>query len=859
MSIQLELGFNDAPLRQGISAAQARLNELQSQITQLNSVIANTTSQEALRNALSALGEKQKEVRTITNGLKGSIKELADESTKAAAKINSIPKPKAESFTITSAVKTAGGDEINALQLRVNQYTASIERLNKVIANTKSQTQLTNALAALSQRQSELNTLTRLSAGAFELDSKKKDQAAKITNQATFALNNFNRVIQDAPYGLRGVANNIDPLVESFRTLSISTKNAGGPFKALKEALTSGAGIAFAISTVTSLLITFGDRIFNVGTKLDENKKKINEQAEEYKRLKDVIDSLKGSISDLTTIFGAGANAELVRVNALIAVVKNLSASDRERANALEQLKAINKSYFGDIDLSAAGLDKLTKRQEEYTDAIKNQQAQTGFINNLQQAETEIAKVETNIGRLEKKLIDLNTEISKTPKFTIGVAAGTGTFATPKETEEYRKLRLETEAINSELAKQKVILNDLNTERSKYAQGLIQNIDLGVKFRPLNEKDKKELEDKTKQIIAEAKRISKATEGFLDLKLGITVFDTEKEALKKAQDFLDKFRKGLYKLVPIGGPPVIEFPVGVKPPTAAELKEQLRVSDLRYLAGILMPTESEAAINETARSLRDRFLEGLKPRGEKPTDIFGDVLKDAKTIQDLFKTVEGVAKFEDLVSQIEDLKEAYKELGLTAPKIELSGPLFAVIANIKKAKEELEDLQKQQKKDLIEVNKIREAGDLLNTYLAPAFRGFFDELEKGGNVVNGFFRGFAESIKQVIEQFITLAAVSGILALLGIGTFRTNFAALSGISGRASGGPVSGNTPYLVGERGPELFVPAVSGSIVPNNSVGGFFGGGMGSGGGRSSVLRGQDILLAYARTQRSQLRVNG
>ena len=38
--------------------------------------------------------------------------------------------------------------------------------------------------------------------------------------------------------------------------------------------------------------------------------------------------------------------------------------------------------------------------------------------------------------------------------------------------------------------------------------------------------------------------------------------------------------------------------------------------------------------------------------------------------------------------------------------------------------------------------------------------------------------------------------------------------------GRASGGPVQGGTPYLVGERGPELFVPGRSGNIVPNNVV---------------------------------------
>lgn len=38
------------------------------------------------------------------------------------------------------------------------------------------------------------------------------------------------------------------------------------------------------------------------------------------------------------------------------------------------------------------------------------------------------------------------------------------------------------------------------------------------------------------------------------------------------------------------------------------------------------------------------------------------------------------------------------------------------------------------------------------------------------------------------------------------------------VPGRAIGGPVFGHRPYVVGEVGPELFVPNVSGSIVPND-----------------------------------------
>jgi hypothetical protein len=48
------------------------------------------------------------------------------------------------------------------------------------------------------------------------------------------------------------------------------------------------------------------------------------------------------------------------------------------------------------------------------------------------------------------------------------------------------------------------------------------------------------------------------------------------------------------------------------------------------------------------------------------------------------------------------------------------------------------------------------------------------------------------------------------------------------ITGRAAGGPVSiGSAPYIVGESGPELFVPSGSGTIMNNNRLGMMGGGG--------------------------------
>ena len=45
------------------------------------------------------------------------------------------------------------------------------------------------------------------------------------------------------------------------------------------------------------------------------------------------------------------------------------------------------------------------------------------------------------------------------------------------------------------------------------------------------------------------------------------------------------------------------------------------------------------------------------------------------------------------------------------------------------------------------------------------------------------------------------------------------------MTGRASGGSVTGGTPYMVGENGPEVFVPGIDGTIIPNGGMAGSSG----------------------------------
>ena len=94
----------------------------------------------------------------------------------------------------------------------------------------------------------------------------------------------------------------------------------------------------------------------------------------------------------------------------------------------------------------------------------------------------------------------------------------------------------------------------------------------------------------------------------------------------------------------------------------------------------------------------------------------------------------------------------------------------------------------------------------------------FDPFKNG---LKGMLSGFLNVIRRMIAE----AAAATILQSL-FGGFVGGGGFLGALAGalipRAMGGSVSAGTPYLVGERGPEMFVPGTSGNIVPNNKMGG-------------------------------------
>lgn len=172
--------------------------------------------------------------------------------------------------------------------------------------------------------------------------------------------------------------------------------------------------------------------------------------------------------------------------------------------------------------------------------------------------------------------------------------------------------------------------------------------------------------------------------------------------------------------------------------------------------------------------------------------------KDRKDFADSIKKL-----FEDTRTPLENYIERIQFLqGLLSNK-DIDPELFGRAVGL--AKDELTKFTEKGKSDIdILTDAINGFGNEFTSTLTEAFMT---------GKVN--FKDMVDSIQRDILRMLIKKNISD-PAVSFLGDFFKGFGA------RALGGPVSGNTPYMVGERGPELFVPNGSGSIVPNNKLGG-------------------------------------
>ncbi len=240
----------------------------------------------------------------------------------------------------------------------------------------------------------------------------------------------------------------------------------------------------------------------------------------------------------------------------------------------------------------------------------------------------------------------------------------------------------------------------------------------------------------------------------------------------------------------------------------------------------------QKGISEKVKGARDSVVSFFGDMYEKVVggsivpDMVDDVTAEFNRMDRSIRSTLGRMSIADEIEEAIDADVFIQALGRVTEEgfTPLEGKIKAVTSGITAFR----DTASSSLTDVIMGTKsLRDAlGEIVNNTLRALIQGFInlgitifilEPLER-------FLRRQVDNQRKLNSQLKTEIALRTVLA------FLTGGASL--FSPRALGGPVTANQPFLVGERGPELFVPNSSGNIVPNNEIGFNDGIAQGSGG---------------------------
>jgi hypothetical protein len=252
------------------------------------------------------------------------------------------------------------------------------------------------------------------------------------SNQATNALTNLSRVAQDAPYGFIGIANNLNPLLESFQRLQVSAGSTGGALKAMAGGLMGPAGIGLALGAVSSIIVAFGPKIMDFIKGTNEASK-----AEE---------KFAKSLSDAK----AQATETGIRLQAYISVSESANVSEERRAEAFKlvvsELSKVNEAYASTI----TNVDQARAAVNLYTQALVNQAITSRYIDELASKTIALADANKKIVQSGRDYYDNLEKQKNAYQGVTGVAIGYQ-LAIKNAKDENKDARVEAEGLKNEI------------------------------------------------------------------------------------------------------------------------------------------------------------------------------------------------------------------------------------------------------------------------------------------------------------------------------------------------------------------------------------------------------------------------
>jgi len=369
----------------------------------------------------------------------------------------------------------------------VTSAVTALEKLDKALVETvvsadKTQKSLSSLSAAVTRIPAPFansakgveafnKTLNNVTPGVDKLATSLSTGLRSGSAQASQALINVGRVAQDSAFGFIGIANNLNPLLESFQRLRAESGSNALALKALGSSLLGAGGIGLALSALTAIL-QFSQLGFSAWTRgFGESKSKIDE----VKKATDAFTETVKNLSQFQKDVSESSGKEIANLQILKGVIENVAKPMDVRLQAVKDIQKEFPQYFAGLTNEAILAGRVGDAYIRASNAIIQKSKAAAATTQVEKLYGEINQLEIERLNQNKSFNDKLIEIdAKTKKFI-----STATSSTAKSDISNAKVlqaaleRIETEKYN----KSKQLLDQQLADRKKQAQ---QFIDIAI-------------------------------------------------------------------------------------------------------------------------------------------------------------------------------------------------------------------------------------------------------------------------------------------------------------------------------------------------------------------------------------------
>lgn len=334
-------------------------------------------------------------------------------------------------------------DKINNQLITLKNTLATLPEGSKDFGKiTKEFTSLNTQVDRLSKSINKVSTTTTKDSFQGLSDS---------TKDARNALTSLSLVAQDLPFGFIGIQNNLPRVIQTLGDLSKSSQKSSID---LKQLIPSALFLGFSAITaaVTVAVQNFGslsnaiDALF--GKKIDPL---LQRASESFKKFNEELLTVK----EYSTQASSSQDGLAIKLQVLSGIVLDLTKSETERKNALDQLQKLDKQRFANFDIEKGKLEGLKQAVDQYTQSLIAQAVAKKFEDKVADASISLNQqrdafdklivsqknYENTFPGVEQELVNFNKRVEETNDLIKRNLIEPGTIILPTErVSEYQKI-----------------------------------------------------------------------------------------------------------------------------------------------------------------------------------------------------------------------------------------------------------------------------------------------------------------------------------------------------------------------------------------------------------------------------------